>query len=122
VLQRSQLAAGNDFVHALGQRVVAVVERLHHDQPGAVGRVPHRLGFGAVRGERFLAQHVLSGRNRFQHPLRVQAVGKRVVDGVDVGVGDDVVVRGVHVRDAPLQSELLGPPGVARRDRDHLGL
>ena len=58
----------------------------------AVGRRGHRLGFGGVRGERLLAQDVLTGRDRLQRPLRVQRVRQRVVDGVDLGIGEQRLV------------------------------
>ena len=66
----------DELEHAREQRVVAVVERLHHDLARARGGVGDRLRFGGVRGERLLAQHVLAGLERGDRPLTVQAVGK----------------------------------------------
>jgi hypothetical protein len=121
-LERADLAAGDDVVHPLRQRVVPVVERLHHHEPGAVGRRRDLLGFGGVRGERLLAQDVLARRDRLQRPLRVQSVRQRVVDRVDIRISDDVVVRRVHLGDLVLVGELLGPGRVTGGDRHHLGL
>ena len=85
---RPELAAVDDVAHALRERVVAVVERLHHDEPGARRDGGDGFGFLGVRGERLLAQHVLARFERGDRPLRVQAVGERVVDRVEVGIGE----------------------------------
>ena len=117
----AELAALDDLAHALRERVVPVVERLHHDEAGA--RRDRGDGFGllGVRGERLLAQHVLAGFERGDRPLRVQPVGQRVVDRVDVGIGDERGVGVVHRRDAVLRRERVGAAAIARRDRDDLG-
>jgi hypothetical protein len=49
----------------------------------------------------------------------VQPVGERVVDRVDVRIGEQVLVGVVDGRDLVLGRELLGPATVTRRDRDH---
>src|SRR5262249_54174399 len=77
---------------------------------------------GCVRGERLLAEHVLAGGERLLGPRRVQGVRQRVVDRVDVWIGEYRRVIVVDLRDAPLARELLGPAAVARRDRDPLDL
>ena len=101
-----------------GERVVPVVERLHHDEAGARRDRGHRFGFLGVRGERLLAQHVLARFERGDRPLGVQPVGQRVVDRVDVGIGEQRGVGVVHLRDAVLRRERLGAAAIARRDRD----
>ena len=87
-LDRAELAAVDDVAHALRERVVAVVERLHDDETRARRDRGNRFGFLRVRGERLLAQHVLARLERGDRPLRVQPVGQRVVDRVDVRIGD----------------------------------
>ena len=121
-LDLAELAAGDDVVHPLGQRVVPVVERLHHYEPAAVSRRRDLLGLGGVGRERLLAQDVLAGCDRLQRPLGVQPVRQRVVDRIDVRIADDVVVRCVHLRDLVLARELLGAGRVARGNRHHLGV
>ena len=105
-----------------GERVVAVVERLHHHEPGAIGDRRDLLGLGGVAGERLLAQHVLARFERGDRPLRVQAVGQRVVDRVDVGIGEEVGVGVEHPRDAVLGRERVGPRAITRGDADDLDL
>ena len=112
----------DDVVHALRERVVPVVERLHDHEPGAVGDRRHLFGLRGVGGERLLAQHVLAGLERGDRPLRVQPVRQWVVDRVDVGIGEQVRVGAVHARDAVLGRERVGTGPIAGRDGDHLGL
>ena len=50
--------------------------------------------------DRLLAQHVLAVLGRLDRPGHVQVVRQRVVDGVDVGVGEQLFVRSVGLRDA----------------------
>ena len=42
---RAELAALDDLAHAMRERVVAVVERLHHDEAGARRDGGDRFGF-----------------------------------------------------------------------------
>ena len=114
---RAELAAVDDLAHAVRERVVPVVERLHHDEAGARRDRGDVFGLLRVRGERLLAQHVLAGLERGDRPLRVQPVRERVVDRVDVGIGDERRVGVVHLRDAVLRRERVGPAAIARRDR-----
>ena len=99
------------------ERVVAVVERLHHDEAGARRDRGDGFGFLRVRGERLLAQHVLAGFECGDRPLRVQAVRERVVDRVDIGVGDQRLVRVAHLRDAVLRRERVGTAAIASGHR-----
>jgi hypothetical protein len=64
---------------------------------------------------------VLPGEDRRLVPGRVQAVGERVVDRLDLGVGDHVGVRLVDPLDAVLVGEGLGAASVTRGDRDESG-
>ena len=102
VLERAELAVLDQRPHALREGVVAVVERLHHHEPGAVGDRSHPFGFGGVAREGLLAQHVLPGLERGDRPLGVQPVGERVVDGVDVGIGEEGGVGVEHPGDPVL--------------------
>jgi hypothetical protein len=52
----------------------------------------------------------------------VSAVGSGVAEGVDVRVGDQLVVRAAHLRDPVFRREVLGALGIARRDRHHVDL
>src|SRR5262249_5226584 len=98
-----------------GQRVVPVVERLHHDQPAGLGGVRDLPGLAGVGGHRLLAQHVLTGGDRGERPLRVQRVRQRDVDRVDLRILDDLGVRAVYDRDVVAVGEGAGAGRVARR-------
>ena len=62
-------AALDDFAHPVRHRVVPVVKRLDADEAGRAGGVGYLLGLGLVEGQRLLAEHVLTGRERAQRPL-----------------------------------------------------
>ena len=114
----AEFAGADDLHQALGERVVLVVEGLHDDHTWvAAGRLGHGPGLVGVGREGLLAQHVLAGPQRRNRPVPVQAVGERVVDGVDLGV---LHQRRVAVQDAGnalLTGEFRRPLRVARRHR-----
>ena len=101
------------------QRVVAVVEGLHHHEPGAGRRLGDRAGLVGVAGERLLAEHVLTGRDRGQRPLCVQPVGQRDVDRVERRVGEHAGVVVVHRGDAVPGRGGGGPAAVPGREGGH---
>ena len=90
MLHRSQL--GDEFAQPPRQWVVAIVHGLHHDQAAGRGGVRHLRRLVRVGRERLLAQHVLPGGDRLQRPRPVLRVRQRVVDGVDVRVGQQFLV------------------------------
>jgi hypothetical protein len=61
---------------------------------------------------------VLAGGQRPLAPLPVEAVGKRDVDGVDVGVGEQLLVAGIG---PALWEKRPRPLRVATGDADQLG-
>ncbi len=93
--------------------MVAVMEGLHHDAARLGGQFGDLAGFGGVGGERFFAQHVLTGGQRGAGPAAVQAVGQRVVDGIEVGIGDQRLVTFVHPGDAVFRGKSLCTCAVA---------
>jgi hypothetical protein len=113
VPERAELPRTHDVEHAQKQRVVAVVESFDEQAPGLLGDLDHALRFQRVRRERFLAEHVLAGSQRRDRPLRVKVHGQRVINGVDVWIGDHVRVALRHAGDAVLTGILRGPFGVA---------
>ena len=105
----------------LAQRVVLVVEGLHHHQTRvAVDGLGHGPGLVGVGREGLLAQDVLAGPQGGDRPVAVQPVREGVVDGVDVGVVDQFGVRVQHPGDVVLRGECLGPGAVAGRHGGHL--
>ena len=80
--------------------VEAVHERLHEAHSCGIAGGDHALGLGRGHGQRLLAQDVLAGPGRRHRPLRVEVVRQRDVDGVDVGIGEQCLVRSVDPGDA----------------------
>ena len=111
-----EVVAVGDGAHAFGQRVIAVVESLDDGDArcgGSIGDLPR---LGGVGRERLFAQHMLARGDRRQGPFGVQPIGERVVDGVDLRVGDEVGIRRQHPCDAVLVGVALGAFGVTGRD------
>ena len=82
--------------------------------PATRARVDHRWASAAVMRQRLLAQDVLARLGRRDRPLGVEVVRQRDVDGVDVGVGEQRLVRAVGARDA--QPPATRPAGSASRE------
>ena len=87
--------AGEELAEAEPLRVRADHEGLADLDAGAVADGEQGAGFGGGHGEGLLAEDVLAGFGGLDRPLNVQVVGERVVDGVDVGVGEERFVGGV---------------------------
>lgn len=68
--------------------------------------------------ERLFAEHVLAGPQSSEIPAGVQRVDQAVVDQLDLGVGEQLGIGGVHSLDAMLGRECPSPLGVPRRHRD----
>ena len=66
------------------------------------------------QADRLLAEDVLVRLERADRPGHVQMVGQRIVNGVDVAVGEQFLVRAVGLFDAELGGDRLGPRQVAR--------
>lgn len=54
------------------------------------------FGFRFGQAERFFAENMLAGLGGFYCPGNVKLIGKRIVDGVDVGVGEKFFVGAVR--------------------------
>ena len=102
--------------------MVAVHERLYQDEPGGVGRVVRLLGLGRVAGVRLLAEHVLAGLEGAHRPRVVHPVRQRDVDGVDVRVLEQRLVRAVRLRDPVLARVRLRLRPVTASDGDDVDL
>ena len=92
--------ADRAFCDQLGQahdlRVEAVHERLSQVPAVAPGRLDDRHRARVVDGERLLAHDVLAGTQSLDREAHVLGVHRRDVDGVDLGVGEEVCVGLVH--------------------------
>ena len=69
---------------------------------------------------RLLAEDVLAGAERTHRPLVMEAVRKRDVDRLDLGIVEQRLVRAVCSRQPVLARVLLGAGGVAARNCDRL--
>src|SRR4051812_47924857 len=122
VAQPARHAVAHEPLERLRLRVEAPHERLHQHAAGALGRVERRLDLRRAARQRLLAQHVLAGLERPDRPRHVQRVGQRVVDGIDLRVGQQRLVGAVHARD-PVLGRVRPPAGrLARGDGEELGV
>ena len=62
---------------------------------GARADVEQRFGLGDSHAERLFAEHVLAGFGGLGGPGDVKLIGQRIVDRVDVGVGEQFLVGAV---------------------------
>jgi hypothetical protein len=93
-----------------------------HDDAGGAARVHHPpRGFHRQR-QRFLAQHVLASRRRRQHLRLVPLVGRADIDRVDVRIGQQLINRGMHLRDAQLRGIRARPRGIRTCHGDDLAV
>lgn len=71
----------------------AVVRGFEQDRGvggGELWEAEQGQGLGGVRHRGLFEQHVFAGAEGFDGPFKVQPVGKRDEDGVDVRVGKDL--------------------------------
>jgi hypothetical protein len=71
-----------------------------------------------VHREGLLAEHVLARLERRDGPLGVEVVGQGNIDGLDLGIGDELGVGAVAPGYAESRGGLFGPGRAAARDRD----
>ena len=114
--QRPDPPGPDQLPGVLPLRVEAHHERLRH-----VHLALAELGglFGG-EGDGLLAQHVLPGPGRLQGERDVEVVGERDVDGLDLGVGQELLVGTVGPGDGQLAGRLLGVGQGAGGDGAHL--
>jgi len=67
-----------------------------------------RLGFRDGEADGLLAKNMLAGFSGLNSPGNVELIGKRIVDGVDIGVGEKFPVRTVRRRNAKGGCRVLG--------------
>jgi hypothetical protein len=116
--QLAQLARPEQLVQAGVQRVVGVVEPLHQRHPRRGRGVAHLPGLVRVARRRLLGEDVPARLHGGAVPRPVQRVRQRVVDDLDLGIGDQLGVRPDDALDAVPRRERLGPGPVAGGDRD----
>ena len=90
-------------------RVVADHEGFADELAGLALHRDQRLGLAGVQRDRLLAQHVLAGARGARGPLDVHVVGQRVVDDVDLGIGQQLLVAAIGLRDPEATARRPGP-------------
>jgi hypothetical protein len=94
-MHASELAAGNHLARLLHERVAAVVEGDGVHDAGLPGRLVQLLRIRRRHRERLVRNDVLAALQRGQHHGHMQVIRRRVVDDVDVGIGDQRLVAAV---------------------------
>ena len=102
-------------------RMAAHHEGLADLHAGARAHRQQRLRLGDGQADRLLAQHVLARLRGLDRPRHMQVVGQRIVDGVDVRVGEQLFVRAVGRGNAERGRLLLRLRKIARGDGNDCG-
>lgn len=92
----------------VGLRVAAIHECFDKDEALLICQVEHLLGLVDGDGGGFFAEYVFAGAQGFEGPVVVQGVGQTDVDGLDLGIGEQVVVAGVADRGMVLGGKAAG--------------
>ncbi len=71
-------------------------------------------GFRHGQAQRLLAQDMLARLRGFDRPGNVQLIRKRIVDGINLRIGQQLFVGSIGLGDAERARRLLGPAQVAR--------
>src|SRR2546428_1846535 len=95
----------------------AVHEAPHQKEARAISRARHLIGLARIHSQWLLAQHVLAGRERTKSPLAVQRVDEGDVDGIDLRVVENLLIRHPDPDERMKRSQLSSPLGIAAGDR-----
>ena len=114
---RAEASGADDVERAQPLRVRAHHERFFDPDAGAVAHRDELRGFGPAEADRLFAEDVLARFGGANRPRHVQVVGEGNVDGVDVGIGEELVVRAVRLRDLQCGGGVPRPAGVTGRNR-----
>src|SRR5487761_17454 len=86
-------------------RMEPVHERLHEQDAGLLGDLPHLLRLARIHAQRLLAQHVLPRGRRPHRPLLMHAVMEWDIDNVHLRVCKQRLISGADARYRMLSSE-----------------
>ena len=110
-----------DLVHDLQPlRADPGHERFLNVDAGAVPHREQRFRFGCIHRDRLLAEHVLASFGGPNRPRDVKMIGQRVVDRLDVGIGEQFFVRSVQLRYSQRRRRGRSFFRVSRCDRRHV--
>jgi len=87
-----------------------------HSSTGANGK--QGFGFRDGKTDGLFAENMLAGFGRFNGPGYMEMIGKRIVDGVDIRVGEKFFVRAISLGNAKSVCRLLGLRHTSRCDGD----
>ena len=104
------------------RRVILEVLEGAEDPLGPVRRGDQLVAFGHGHRHRFLHGDVLARGEGVGPHARVQVVGGDDVDGVDLGVVEEISVVGVRFRCPPLRCAFAGAVPVCVTDGEELGV
>ena len=84
--------------------------------PRAVAHGNELLGFGGIHGQRLFAKHMLARFGCLDGPRHVQMIGQRIINDVDLGIGQQLFVRTVGAPDPQILRRFLRFGEIARRN------
>ena len=122
---RAQLADAalvEQLAQAQPLRMAAHHEGLADLDAGAGAHRQQRLRFRGGQADRLLAEHMLARLGGLDGPGNMEMVGQRIVDGVDVGVGQQLFVGAVGGGNAERGRGLLRLGQIARGDGNDGGM
>jgi len=111
-------AALHEIAHGEPLRMVAHHERLADEHTGTLAHLEKLPRLVGRERDRLLAEHVLPRFRGADRPRHVQVIRERIVDGLDVGIGEELLVRTIRPLDAELPCRTLRLAQLARSDRD----
>ena len=100
--RRADLAGGEDLLHPDHRGIEAAIVGDAERHAGAAGRLDHLVALGRVHRHRFLAEDVLPCFGRGDGLLRMEADRRGDIHGVDAGIGDELLPRGIRASSADL--------------------
>ena len=123
-LTGAQRRVGEEIAHDLARaqplRMEAYHERLGDQSPGPLARGDELARLRCRQRDRLFAQHVLARLHRLDGPRHMQVVGQRVVDGLDLGIGQHFLVAAIGLGKPQFRDGRARLRDVARRDRAHV--
>ena len=123
-LHRPQLAnraALNQFLRLLPLRMVPKHEGFHQLQFRMPTSRFHQFdAFGCGQADRFFAQHMLARFQRANRPRHMQMIRQRIVNRINVGIGQQLLIRAIRLGDSQFASHRSGSVAVARAYGGHV--
>ncbi len=116
--QGSDLALPHELSRAQPLRMETNHEGFHDED--LAGHGAQALGLRRCQRDRLLAQHMLARCGGLQRQWHVEMVRQRVVDGLDLRIGQQLLIRAVCFRNTERIRGLTGGFRRARGDRPNL--